>query len=199
MRKLRALIGMPVVCHNRRIGRLIQPELDAELTRLKGIWVSAGLRGTRYIPAESLQLLGRVAVLTDDVGRRGHMRSAPLFQRATSTDGQRLGAITGAEIDELSLGIVSLELSQGFWDDMLTGRQRIERYTVSRETGEIIIEPNETTREGRINEGWHGQGVDHGNADWRRCGDGLRSDELADGTEMESEGQDDRQLDLRQG
>ena len=132
-----------MVCHNRRIGRVIQPELDGTLGRLKGIWVGAGLRGTRYIPSESLQLLGRVAVMSDDAGRRGRMRSAPLFRRATSTDGQRLGAITGAEVDELSLGLTALELSRGFWDDMLLGRRRVERYTVSPETGEIIIDPNE--------------------------------------------------------
>ena len=199
MRKLRALIGMPVVCRNRRIGRLIQPELDAGLTRLKGIWVGTGLRGTRYIPAESLAMLGQIAILADDAGARGHSAPAPLFQRAVSTDGQRLGAITGAEIDELSFNVTSLELSCGLWDDLLYKRRRVERYSASRETGEVVIDLDGSEREGSIDEGWHDQGPDSGHADWRRSGDGLRHCELADGAPMESGGQKDRQLDLRQG
>ena len=37
MRKIRALIGMPVVVGNRRVGRVIQAELSEDLTRLDGL------------------------------------------------------------------------------------------------------------------------------------------------------------------
>ena len=70
MRKIRALIGMPVVVGNRRVGRVIQAELSEDLTRLDGLWMDAGLRGTRFIPSEQLEMLGRVAVMADDMGRR---------------------------------------------------------------------------------------------------------------------------------
>ena len=63
MRKLRGLVGMPVVCGSRRLGRVLRGELAEDLRQLDGIWISAGLRGTRYIPAESLELLGRDEVL----------------------------------------------------------------------------------------------------------------------------------------
>ena len=124
VKTIRSLIGMPVVCQNRKIGRTVQAELEDDLTRLRGIWVSAGFRGGRWIPAESLQMLGSVAVLSDGPGQRRRMRFAPLFRRATATDGTRLGAITGAEIDEISFAVTALELSQGFWDDLLTRRRR---------------------------------------------------------------------------
>ena len=52
MRKIRNLIGMPVICRRQKIGRLVQAELSPDLTRLEGIWVDSGLKGTRYIPAE---------------------------------------------------------------------------------------------------------------------------------------------------
>ena len=61
MRKLRTLIGMPVVVQNRRIGRVVQAALSEDLTSLDGLWVDEGLRGTRLIPSESLEMLGRIA------------------------------------------------------------------------------------------------------------------------------------------
>ena len=199
MRRLCTLIGMPVVCRHRRIGRLLQAELDPELTRLKGIWVGAGLRGTRFIRAESLAMLGRVAILSDSCGCRRRMTSAPLFQRAIATDGRRLGAITGAEIDELTFAVTALELSRGVWDDLLLKRERVLRYTANRETGEVIIDPAGQTREEDDDEGRHDQGTDRGDADRRRGGDSVRHHELEDGATLEPEGQDGRQLDFRQG
>ena len=77
MRKLRALTGMPVVCGNRWIGRVLRAEAGPDLRALSGIWVAAGLRGTRFIPAEQLQLIGRTAILADDWGRRGRPGAAP--------------------------------------------------------------------------------------------------------------------------
>ena len=177
---------------------MVQAELEEDLTRLRGIWVSAGFRGARWLPAERLEMLGRVAILSDGPGTRRRMRIAPLFRRATGTDGARLGAVTGAEIDEISFAVTALWLSLGFWDDLVTGRRRVERFTANRETGEIIIDPAELEREGWIDEGRHDQGPHRRDADRLRGGDHVRRDELADRAQVEPEGQDDRQLDLRQ-
>ena len=199
MRKLRSLIGMSVVCGSRRVGRLLRAELTEDLKQLAGIWVGAGLRGTRYIPAESLELIGRVAVMADVPGSRARMASKPLFARAVSTDGRRLGAITGAEIDEMTFAVSALELSAGLWDDLLRGRQRVTRYTVNRERGEVIIDSAaQTEREEGAHEGFD-EGPAHGHADRRLGGDDVRHHELADGEEVESDGQTDGQLDFRQG
>ena len=199
MKTIRSMIGMPVVCNNRRVGRMVRAELENNLTRLKGIWVSAGFRGARWLPVESLQLIGRVAILSDSPGTRRRMRFAPLFRRATGTDGARLGAITGAEIDEMSFAVTALELSRGFWDDLMTRRLRVHHFTANRETGEIIIDPAELEKEGLIHEGRHGQGTDHGDADRLGGGDDVRRHELADRAQVEPGGQKDRQLDLGQG
>ena len=199
VKTIRSLIGMPVVCQNRKIGRTVQAELEDDLTRLRGIWVSAGFRGGRWIPAESLQMLGSVAVLSDSPGQRRRMRFSPLFRRATATDGTRLGAITGAEIDEISFAVTALELSQGFWDDLLTRRRRVRRFTANRETGEIIIDPAELEREGWTDEGRYDEGPDRRDADRLGGGDDVRRDELADRAQVEPGGQADRQLAFRQG
>ena len=47
MRRIRNLIGLPVIRGGRKIGRLLQAELSEDLPRLQGVWVDCGLRGTR--------------------------------------------------------------------------------------------------------------------------------------------------------
>lgn len=195
MQKLRALTGMPVVCGKRRIGRVVQAELDGDLRTLAGLWVSAGARGTRFIPAEHIQLLGSAAVLADDPGRRGRLRAEPMLLRAISTDGRRLGAITGAELDPLTLGVAALELSEGVWEDLRRPRRRVLRYKVDPRTRDVVIDPEQDREEVDDHEGRHDEGPDHRHGAGRRRGDDLRRDELADRAPVEPEGPPDRQLD----
>jgi len=147
MRKIRNLIGTPVVVNGKRAGRVIQAELSEDLSILKGIWLDAGLRGTRFIPSDSLAMLGKVAVMADDMGKRMRLRSEPLFRRAIGSDGRRLGAVTGAEIDELSFRVEALEISRGIWDDLLCGRMRYEQFTINREDGNVLIDAAKTEKE----------------------------------------------------
>ena len=139
MRKLRNLAGMPVLCQRRKVGRLMQAELSEDLARLEGIWVDGGLRGTRYIPAEQVGMIGEVAVMADGRGAKRRCDAKPLFLRAVNTAGERVGAIVGAELDELSFQVRALELTRGFWDDMREGRERVERYTVQPERSLVIV------------------------------------------------------------
>ena len=199
MRKVRTLIGMPVIRGHRRIGRVLRADIDDDLRRLEGVWISGGLRGARYIAVEDLEMLGEVAVIADAPGGRGPAPGRGLFRRAVSTDGARLGAITGAEIDELSFNVVALELSTGLWDDLFGRRERILRYTVNRETGEVIVDPAGQEREAQQYEGQHDKGPDRRDADRRIGGDGLRRDELAHGARLEPQGPPDQQLDFRRG
>ena len=129
MRKIRNLIGMPVICRRQKIGRLVQAELSPDLKQLEGIWVDRGLRGTRYIPAEHVGTIGQVAILADNRGKRRRCNSSGLLFRAVTTDGLRIGAVVGAEIDELSFLVGALEVTLGLWDDLYAGRLRVERYT----------------------------------------------------------------------
>lgn len=137
MRKIRSLTGMPVICRRRRVGRLVQADLSDDLRRLEGIWVDAGLLGTRYIPSEQLSMIGKKAIIADSRGTRRRCTAKPLFRRAVSTGGMRIGAVVGAEVDELSFLVYALELTHGFWDDLSMGRSRIMNFTVHAQ--EIII------------------------------------------------------------
>lgn len=147
MRKIRALIGLPVVADGRRVGRVIQAELAEDLTELSGLWIASGFFGTRFIESDRIGMIGNVAVMADDAGIRKRCSSASLFRRAVGTDGSRLGAITGAEIDELSFRTEALELSGGLWDDLFSGRKSIRRFTLNQETGDVVIDVSEMEKE----------------------------------------------------
>ena len=199
MRRVREMIGQPVVCGGRRIGRLLQAELSDDLTRLRGIWVDAGLRGTRFIPSERLEMLGLNAVITEDAGKRARMTSRPLFRRAVSTDGERLGAVIGAEIDELTFAVTALELFEGVWDDLVGAHRRILRYTAN-PVGEVIVEDLARQREERMvgeHEERHDKEPADGNADRRIGSDDLRRNELEDGAPVERKGSANRKLDCK--
>lgn len=145
MRSIRSLIGMPVICRRQRIGRLVQADLSDDLQRLEGIWLDSGLLGTRYIPSDRLSMIGKRSVMADHRGTRRRCAASPLFRRAVTTDGRRIGAIVDAEIDELSFLVCALELTHGFWDDLALGRRRILHYSVQAQ--EIILA--DSTQENR--------------------------------------------------
>jgi len=139
MRKLRNLTGMPVVMGGRKIGRLTEAELTEDLSALSAVWIDAGLKGTRRIPAENLEMIGQKAVAADCIGVRSKRGSPFRVRRAISTDGRRLGAITGAEIDEISFAVTALELSGGLWDDLYLGRKSIRSFTIDARTGNVLL------------------------------------------------------------
>jgi len=137
MCRIRSLTGMPVICRRQKIGHLVQADLSDDLKRMEGIWVDSGLKGTRYIPAEQLGMIGRMAVIADSRGLRRRCSPKPLLHRAISTDGSRIGAIVGAEVDELSFLVDFLELSRGIWDDLAFGRIPVDRFSVQQ--GSVIV------------------------------------------------------------
>lgn len=139
MRKLRNLIGMNVICGRKRIGRVIRADLSDDLTQMDGIWIDCGLRGTRYISSDRLSMIGNVAVMADGRGQRKRMKESALLYRAIATDGRRLGAITGAAVDELTFMVIFLELTHGYWDDLMSGRSSVYAYSVSPERREVIV------------------------------------------------------------
>ena len=140
MRKLQNLTGMPVICRRRKIGRLLKAELSDDLKRMEGVWVDSGLMGTRYIPAEQLNMIGEMAVLADSRGRRRRCNIRSLLCRAISTDGQRIGAVVDAEVDEISFLVNALEITHGLWEDVFLGRSRAEGFS-AQSSGIIISDP----------------------------------------------------------
>lgn len=149
MKNARSILGMPVVKGGRKIGRVTGVDYNRSLRALAGVWVYCGVRGTRYIARTGLSMLGDVALLATQSGKRTHFDEPPLFRRALSTSGGRVGAITDALIDENTLEVPALELSLGYLDDFTGGRQRVWQFKVC-DNGDVIIEQPDAVPEGRI-------------------------------------------------
>ena len=56
MKNLRLLVGMPVICGGRKLGRVVQAQVSEELTRMTGLFVDAGIKGTRFIPSSDVSV-----------------------------------------------------------------------------------------------------------------------------------------------
>jgi uncharacterized protein YrrD len=181
---VKAFVGKPVILNGKRIGHVACLTLDEGLTRVTGLRIARGLRGNRFIPSASVSLLGDVAVLvTEDGVRPGDERGLSI-RRATTTDGQILGAITGALIDERTLKVTALELTSGWWEDMARGRKYVRGWTAG-QNGVILECDGEG---GSEHEERNLYGDDHGRSDRRGGGDGAGADGYADAASDETDG-----------
>ena len=88
---------------------------------------------------EEIEVLGGVSVTVDAPGRREKPRRKPLFRRAVTTDGARLGAVVGARVDAATFQVTSLTVSTGYWDDLLSGRLDVRHFAVT-ERGEVVAD-----------------------------------------------------------
>jgi len=134
---VKTFVGMPVILGGRRIGHVACLTLDEGLRKVTGLRIARGLRGNRFIPSNAVSLLGDVVVLVTEEGVRPSGERGLNLRRATTTDGQILGAITGALIDERTLSVAALELSSGWWEDLARGRRYVYGWTASQ--GESVI------------------------------------------------------------
>ena len=140
MKTLRSILHLPVLCRGKQTGRVTQVRFSDDLMRMEGIWVDSGLRGTRFIPVENISRIGSIAVLVDDPGTRRRCTDLPLFRRALTTEGVRIGAIASAEVDETTFQVEALELTKGWLDDLLDSRLRVRRFTACPSGGAVIIQ-----------------------------------------------------------
>ena len=139
MTNMRSLRGMSVVWNGRSAGRVLQICLSDDLRRLEGIWVDAGLKGVRFVDSEHICVIGKRALIVDDPGERVRIKPCPLFLRAVSTAGVRLGAVKDAEIDEVSLTIASLILSLGYFEDLSRGEVRVTDFVCDCANHRVVI------------------------------------------------------------
>ena len=132
------MLGMPVICRGESIGRVSQVELTEDLRALKGIYLYRGVSGTRFIEGRELDLVGEVAVLARSEGHKASRSPQSLLRRAIGPDGQRLGAVTDAFVDEESLRVAALEVSRGWLEDLTRGRSCVDAYSVCPD-GQVLI------------------------------------------------------------
>ena len=159
--------------------------LDEGLRNITGLRIARGLRGNRYIPSSAVSLLGDVAVLVTEEGVRPGGERGLNLRRATTTDGQILGAITGALIDERTLSVAALELSSGWWEDLARGRRYVYGWTANQ--GENVVLECDGER-GSEHEERNLRGGDRGRGDRRGGVDGNGNDGFAGAAPDETDG-----------
>lgn len=138
----RSLLGMPVICDGKKLGRVSYVLADDQLHEMSGLYLYCGLAGSRFIEGGLLDLIGDVAILTHGAGKRMQPGSPPLLRRALSLDGERIGAITDVLVNESTLIIEALELSRGYLDDAAGGRRHVRQFTVQN-NGDVVVESME--------------------------------------------------------
>lgn len=138
MKRLNQMIGLPVMCGERRLGFVSSLCLSTDAHDLTGLNMRRGLHASMFIPASCIHVMEdtRVEVAA---GQRERARKALRLGPACDGEGMRLGVVSDAAIDERTLRVKALELTFGPVDDLLRGRRWIRRFTVDPATGEVIV------------------------------------------------------------
>ena len=103
--------------------------------------------GARFVPAEQNEVFGAVSLTEDLPVKRKKIKNTPLFRRAVGTDGTRLGAVVGANVDCVTFQVTSLTVSTGYWDDLLYGRLNIRRFAATGD-GEVVADTRTREEDG---------------------------------------------------
>lgn len=139
MTRMNRLIGLPVVCGEKKLGRVSAVMLTRCGERLAGLMVQGGLRSARWVPADAIVCLGTLSILVKAGG--GKKQEAHPFRlgRVCDTSGLRLGCITDARLDEQTLKVDALEITFGPLDDLFIGRRWVQSFTIHPASGDVVV------------------------------------------------------------
>ena len=144
MKRMSAIKGMPVVHQEtgKRIGKVEQAYLYAGGERLLGLSIKGdGFRQKKlYASLADIRLIGDVSVIVRKAGRPPKQQpSGPVpGTRVWSSEGEKLGWMSNALIEESTGSVHALEVSRGYCDDLTDGRIWVREFTV-RPCGVIAV------------------------------------------------------------
>ena len=147
MHSLKSLRALKLIVNAKPSGRVVQGCLSDDLKRLEGIWVDSGLNGLRFIDADHISVIGSHAIIADEQGIRLRIRPCELFIRAVSTQGTRLGAIVDAHINDTTLLVDSLVMTEGYWDALMHARRLVANFHYDRNQKMVIVPENQLNQE----------------------------------------------------
>ncbi len=139
MTRMNRLIGLPVVCGEKKLGRVCAVMLTRDGGQLSGLMVQGGLRGARWVPAESIVCLGTLSILIAPGGSKKPEQHPFRLGRVCDTGGMRLGCVTDARLDEQTLAVEALEITFGPLDDLFVGRRWVQGFTIHPGSGDIVV------------------------------------------------------------
>jgi len=150
MTGIKRLIGLPVILDGRQIGTVARGVVQRDGKALLGVVVHSGLRASRFLPAGSIRMLGRLSILANEKPGRMPKEAAYKLFRVTDANGARIGLVTDVLVDENSLRVHALEISAGPVDDLLDGRWYAAAFDVKPfgNTGHVTIPCGASGKEG---------------------------------------------------
>lgn len=119
---MKRLIGLPVILEGKQVGTVVRGVLRKDGSSLCGLVIRDKLHMSRWIDAQSIDLLGRLSILSRTHPARLPKEACYKLSRVTDADGLRIGIVTDVLLDEESLRVTALEISSGPVDDLIDGR-----------------------------------------------------------------------------
>ena len=110
---LNRIAGMPVVWQDRQIGCVERGIADASARRLRGLVIRKGIGAARWLPAESVRLVGRSCVLAGAKPEPLPDGLTDSMLQAYLTTGERAGQVSDALFSGLTLRLIALEVTPG--------------------------------------------------------------------------------------
>lgn len=110
---LNALIGLPVIWQDRKLGCVERAIADVQGGCLDGLVVRKGIGVARWIGRDDVHVLGRNCVLVQRLPDRMPEKKAGEMGRVFLTTGECAGEVTDIWIDMRTLRIAALEVCQG--------------------------------------------------------------------------------------
>lgn len=142
MIRLGGVVGLPAALEGRMIGRVEQAVLSPDGRSLRGLVLRHGLSGARWAGAESIGVLGQVAVVLRDKPCKLPPHADFLLTSVKDSAGLNLGRVTDAYVNPETLRVMALEISLGLVEDICLGRMLARSYVVRPtpdEPGQVMI------------------------------------------------------------
>jgi uncharacterized protein YrrD len=152
MKTWKGLQGLPVIKQDsgRSIGRVEQVWLHAGGRQMQGVSIKGrGLRAKKlYAAMGDIRLLGDVSMIVSAArAQPAGTHGVQLGQnvKVFSVDGEKIGWLTDAQIEEDTGNVTAVEVSRGYIDDWRSGREWVREFTF-RPCGVIAVlrEPGAT-------------------------------------------------------
>lgn len=141
MTGMKRLEGMPVLAGERHAGSVMRGVLNPDGRALRGLVIRSPLVGARWLNREQILVLGKVSVIAR--GKPGKIPPDADYRlfRVSDANGERLGVVTDAIINEETMRVQALEISSGPIDDLITGRWYATAFSVlpGKEWGHVTV------------------------------------------------------------
>ena len=124
------MTGLPVILNGRPIGSVMRGVLTEDGRGLRGIVVRGGVLGAKWVSREQIALVGKISVIASGKAGRVPRDAGYRLFRVSDGEGMRLGIVTDALLNEETLRVTALEISDGPLDDLIEGRWYATAYHV---------------------------------------------------------------------